>query len=340
MPTATAFGASTYARFYASPPQQEDAIQKSWFARGQNFVVAYSDAKAGAVFARRGQVDEYVLLLPEADTAVTVEAGGETKEIGGYSITFVPAGDSKDTVTAGGPVIRLVTTQNADLVALVSNGEKYAGPHPQIPPFVAWPDPVGGFRIRSYSLDVPDEPGRFGKIFRCTTFMVNVFRRRPAATPAKLSPHHHDDFEQCSLAVGGTYVHHLRWPWTANLADWQADEHEECGTPSIAVIPPRVIHTSASIDPGANLLVGHLLAAARRLFQHGRLGAQRRRLSDAGLIGRPWARRGHRRRRSMRMSMSSRTTCRSSAGPGRASIMPFPPTRCSRCWMRMMSAMP
>lgn len=254
-PTATAFGASTYARLYNSPPQQEDALQKSWFARGQNFVVAYSEAKAGAVFERKGQVDEYVLLLPEADTAVTVEANGEHEQISGYTIVFIPPGDSKITVKAGGPVIRLITTQNADVVALVSNSDKYVGTHPQIPPFEAWPNPVGGFRIRSYSLDVPDEPGRFGKIFRCTTFMVNVFPPAGPRDPSKLSPHHHDDFEQCSLAVGGTYVHHLRWPWTANLADWRADEHEECGSPSIAVIPPRVIHTSASIDPGTNLLV-------------------------------------------------------------------------------------
>ncbi len=35
----------------------------------------------------------------------------------------------------------------------------------------------------------------------------------------------------------------------------RADEHEECGSPSVAIIPPRVIHTSASIDPGTNLLV-------------------------------------------------------------------------------------
>jgi hypothetical protein len=255
VPTSTAFGASTYARFYATPPQQQDATQKTWVSRGQNFVVAYSDAKPGAVFERKGQVDEYVLLLPEAGTTVTVEAGGETKQIGGYSITFVPAGDSRISVTAGGPVIRLITTQNADIVALASNNEKYAGPHPQIPDFQAWPDPVGGFRIRSYSLDVPDTPGRFGKIFRCTTFMVNVFPPAGPRDPAKLSPHHHDDFEQCSLAIGGTFVHHLRWPWTANLADWRADEHEECGSPSIAVIPPRVIHTSASTEPSDNLLV-------------------------------------------------------------------------------------
>jgi hypothetical protein len=255
VPTSTAFGASTYARFYKSPPQSEDGLQKTWVSRGQNFVVAYSEAKPGAIFERSGQIDEYSLLLPEAETAVTVEAKGETKEIKGYSLTFIPAGASKVTVTAGGPVIRLITTQNKDVAALASNPEKYAGVHPQIPDFRAWPDPVGGFKIRTYSLDVPDEPGRFGKLFRCTTFMVNVFPPAGPRDPSKLSPHHHDDFEQCSLATAGTYVHHLRWPWTANLADWQADEHEECGSPSVAIIPPRVIHTSASIDPGTNLLV-------------------------------------------------------------------------------------
>ena len=255
VPTSTAFGASTYARFYKSAPQSEDSLQKSWYTRGQNFVVAYSEAQPGATFERTGQVDEYALLLPEADTAVTVEAGGETKEIKGYSLTFIPAGASKIVVTAGGPVIRLITTQNRDIAALASNGEKYAGVHPQIPDFQAWPDPVGGFKVRTYSLDVPDEPGRFGKLFRCTTFMVNVFPPAGPRDPAKLSPHHHDDFEQCSLSIGGTFVHHLRWPWTANLADWQADEHEECGSPAVAIIPPRVIHTSASIDPGTNLLV-------------------------------------------------------------------------------------
>ncbi len=255
-PAPTAFGRSTYARFYAAPPQIEEALHRTWIARGQNFVVAYSEAEAGAVFARAGQVDEYVLLLPETGSAATVEANGETLEIGGFTITMIPPGDSAVRVTAGGPVVRLFSARAEDLAARASNAATYAGPHPQVPPFQPWPEPVGGYRIRSYSLDVADEPGRFGKIFRCTTFMVNVFPPQMGPRdPARLSPHHHDDFEQCSLAIGGTYVHHLRWPWTANLADWRDDEHEECGSPSIAVIPPRIIHTSAAIDPGANLLV-------------------------------------------------------------------------------------
>jgi hypothetical protein len=169
---------------------------------------------------------------------------------------MVPAGRSRIAIGGAGPVIRLFSTRSEDLCRLVSNAANYAGPHSQVPPFEPWPEPADGPRIRSYSLDVPDEPGRFGKIFRCTTFMVNVFPPRIGPRdPAKLSPHHHDDFEQCSLATGGIYEHHLRWPWTANKAEWRDDEHERCGSPSVCVIPPRVIHTSAAVHHEVNLLV-------------------------------------------------------------------------------------
>lgn len=251
----SAFGEATYARFYEEPPQKRGDHERSWYARGQNFVVCYSEVEPGAVFERSGQVDEYVLLLHDPEMSVTVEANGETVEVPGYTITMVPPGDSRITCHAGGRIVRLISTQSADVAGLAPNGDKYAGPHPQVPPFEPWPEPVGGFRIRSYSLDVPDEPGRFGKIFRCTTFMVNVFPPQGPRDVTKLSPHHHDDFEQCSLALEGWYMHHLRWPWTANQHDWREDQHEKCLSPSVCVIPPRVVHTSAPTDPGDNVLV-------------------------------------------------------------------------------------
>lgn len=252
---ARAFGLSTYARFYAEAPQEEGVGARTWYTRGQNFVVCYSEISEGAVFTRNGQVDEYVLLIHDPDLSAVVAASGEVCDVDGYSITMIPPGDSTVTVKGSGVIVRLISTANADIAAKVSNPEKYAGVHPHVPSFEPWPDPVGGFKIRSYSLDVPDKPGRFGKIFRCTTFMVNVFPAQGARDLTKLSPHHHDDFEQCSLALQGWYMHHLRWPWTANLHDWQDDEHEKCAAPSVCVIPPRVVHTSAPSDPAANVLV-------------------------------------------------------------------------------------
>jgi hypothetical protein len=253
-PTA-AFGASSYARYYLDAPREEQPQARNWYTRGQNFVVCYSEVEPGAVFERQGQVDEYVLLLHDPEMSATVEANGETQAVEGYSITMIPPGDSRITVHASGRIVRLITTQSAEVVALADNNEAYAGPHPQIPPFAPWPDPVGGWKIRSYSLDIPDQPGRFGKIFRCTTFMVNVFPPQGPRDVTRLSPHHHDDFEQCSLALRGFYLHHLRWPWIANQHEWRDDEHVKVLSPSVCVIPPKVIHTSAPSDPGDNVLV-------------------------------------------------------------------------------------
>ena len=251
----SAFSASSYGRFYEEAPQEQDERQRTWYTRGQNFVVCYSEVEAGARFVREDQPDEYVLLLHDPEMTATLEVNGETRQIGGYSITMIPPGNSRITATSGGRLVRLITTRSVDIAAKAPNQDAYSGPHPQIPALEPWPEPRDGWKIRSYSLDVPDEEGRFGKIFRCTTFMVNVFPPQGPRDVTKLSPHDHGDFEQCSLALEGFYMHHLRWPWTANQHDWREDEHERCASPSVCVIPPRVIHTSAPSDPGTNVLV-------------------------------------------------------------------------------------
>lgn len=244
------------ALFYGTAPQEQGEGWSTWLQRGCNFVLAYTEAAPGAVLTRTGQPDEYVLYLPDADQGAVVSAGAETVTIPGGSIAFLPPGDSAVILPQGGKVARLFTTLSADLAKMAVNAAAYDQPRSHIPPFAAWPIPKDGWRIRHYSLDVPDEPGRFGRIFRCTTFMVNVFR--PQVGPrdtAKLSPHHHDDFEQCSLALKGGFVHHLRWPWTVDMADWREDKAIAVGSPSSLVIPPPVIHTTRSTEAGDNDLV-------------------------------------------------------------------------------------
>src|SRR6186713_2900911 len=76
---ATEFAAAEYAKFYQTAPQEDDGNGKTWYARGQNFIIAYTEAKPGATFNRKGQIDEYVVLLHDAPTTAEITAGGETK---------------------------------------------------------------------------------------------------------------------------------------------------------------------------------------------------------------------------------------------------------------------
>ena len=74
--------------------------------------------------------------------------------------------------------------------------------------------------------------------------MANVFYPAGPRDVAKMTPHHHDDFQQGLLLLEGECIHHLRWPWGADLRLWQEDEHLRCGGPSLSIFPPPAIHTS------------------------------------------------------------------------------------------------
>lgn len=256
-PASDDFAGAEYARFYSSQPQETSALDRTWYAGGQNFLVAFSDASLGAVFERSSQVDEYAVLLPDAGSRLEVDAGSGAAVVPGRSLAFVPAGASTVRVTSGGRVVRLFTTRSSDLAALCSNAESYREPHANVAVLSEpWPEPVGGFRVRVYSLDVPPEPGRFGRIWRCTTLMVNYLDPQEGPRDVtKMSPHNHQDFEQCSLALEGEFMHHIRWPWTPDMRKWRADDHELCGSPSVTVIPPPAIHTTNGVGAGTNQLV-------------------------------------------------------------------------------------
>ncbi|MDR7077331.1 hypothetical protein J2Y03_002355 [Neobacillus niacini] len=252
----TEFSNAEYGKFYEMEPVKTDIDSKNWWMRGQNFFIAYADAASGSEFKRGQQVDEYVLILPDKESQAVVTWGNQEAIVDGFSLVIIPPGESEIELVKGGKVIRLFSSANTDLEEFPINKASYREPHPNVSLIEPWPEPKEGYKVRAYSLDVPKEEGRFGRIFRCSTFMVNFLDPNDGPRdPSKMSPHSHDDFEQCSLAIEGEFVHHLRWPWTTDMAQWRPDDHEHFASPSVAVIPPGVIHTTQAIGLGINQLV-------------------------------------------------------------------------------------
>lgn len=234
---------------------------RSWYVRCQTGCVVYSDAVAGEKFTRTDQPDEYVTLLVStpsraaAHVDVTSERGSAS--VDDDAVVVVPPGQSEVAVTSPGSVVRIFSNRATDLIARARNSAAHSGSHPHTAPFEAWPGSPAGDQLRVYRLsDAPVDPTRFGNIFRCSTIMVNVIAPDPGArNPAKMSPHFHDDFEQLSLQMDGDYVHHIRTPWTTNLADWRGDEHQRCTSPALIVIPPPTVHTSQGVGDHRHQLI-------------------------------------------------------------------------------------
>ena len=198
-------------------------------------------------------MDEYMVVSTDPGVRFDIEtSAGDVTDHPGNHLFVVPPGDSTVTLRGRGQVSFLYTTRSADLVAQCSNPEIAANPN--IPPFQQWPDPVGGYRLRAYDLDVPEQEGRFGRIFRCTTMMVNVLPRFTAPRdPSRVSPHYHASFEQISLTLEGEFEHFLRWPWTPDQAEWREDMHIRCSSPSVTVSPGQA---GSGLAPASTLMPG------------------------------------------------------------------------------------
>lgn len=244
---------ATKAVFHDMEPQESgaDGKWKTWIVRGGNFAICYSEVAPGAVLERAGDPEEHMVILPPDGTAATIAAGNESVEAGSDSLTIVPPGPSRITVTAGGVVVRIFSKASADIIAKASNNVTYADGAPELAAPDLWPLPHDGYKLRHYPLAQYHDPNGDRiqpRVFRSTNMLVNLFGHyRTRRDTTKLSPHWHDDFEQASLTLNGTWIHHMRTNWGADLKDWKPDDHGEMATPSVIIIPARAIHTSRDV---------------------------------------------------------------------------------------------
>ncbi|WP_411719685.1 hypothetical protein [Mycetocola sp.] len=239
-----------------SPTEMSEAGSPSWHVRAQNLVLVHTHLKAGDSLVRDEQAHEYAAILPDPDASVSVSAGDESAAVDGVALIVLPPGASAITATTDTRVVRLFDSRDGDVLAQALNAQHYEEAHPRVALLEPWPAPADD-QLRIYRVaDVQAEPGRFGRIFRTSSFMVNFLDdQNGPRDPEKLSPHHHDDFEQISLAVEGSWLHHIRTPWTPKRSRWRDDEHVLVGSPSVAIIPPPTVHTSEAQHPGLNRLI-------------------------------------------------------------------------------------
>jgi hypothetical protein len=258
---ATATGVPRAAHYRAIQSSSADETHpngsRTWWTRSQAMVIGFTSAVAGDELVVDAIDGEHVVLVLDGAT-VRVDHPSGSEDIGDAAVVIVPPGTSTVRVDAGGTVVRLVAAATAPtLAARSANAGDYAEPDGNVAPFAPWPDPPRGHRLRVHHLsEYPPAEGRLGRIFRCSTLMVNAFVAddRPR-DPSMLSPHHHDDFEQVSLQLDGDFVHHMRVPWTPDSTTWRDDEHRSCEAPAVVVIPPPLIHTSQSVGEMRHWLI-------------------------------------------------------------------------------------
>lgn len=260
-PRATGDGgiaAAQYLDFRAlSSPEGSSPGERTAVVRGQNVIVIHTFARDGDDLDNGTLDGELAVIVTSESPDFDVITASTVTRVAEPGLVVVPPGSSRLTVRGDGPLIRLVEAQEAAWRSRTANAAAYQLDHPRVAPLQRWPAPPGGDRVRVYQIaGVPADPGRFGRIYRTRSFMVNfLYDYEGPRDPRKLSPHTHDDFEQLSLAVRGEFTHHIRTPWLPDSTAWRDDEHVTLGSPSLVIIPPPTVHTSQARGERANRLI-------------------------------------------------------------------------------------
>ncbi len=231
-------------RYYQDAPQLLGKGVRSWITRGANFAIVLSQGEAGATMSGTARDEQFLYAL---DGGITVSAGAESDSLSAEDLAILPPGEWTVRFERAGLVVQQITADEA-LAGLAPNAALYAAGAPEVAPIEAWPEPVGGYRLRRYStLDAYARGGMVHAFRTRKLMMVPYARFLEPRDETQLTPHSHADFEQGSVALEGGWLHHLRVPWTANRKHWRPDVHLQVGSPSTTIIPAGIIHTSQGI---------------------------------------------------------------------------------------------
>ena len=249
-------------RHYEEPPQITGRGVRSWITRGANFATVINVGEAGAALSGTTIDEQFIYAL---EGGVTVTAGNESISLGVEDLAIAPPGNWSIRFERSGHVVQQITADES-LAKQAANAATYANGAPEAAPIVAWPEPVGGYRLRRYSTLEAYARGGMVHAFRTRKLMMVPYARfLEPRDETQLSPHSHADFEQGSVALEGEWLHHLRVPWTPNKHHWRPDLHLQVGSPSTTIIPAGVIHTSQGIA-GEGMRLIDLFAPPRRDF--------------------------------------------------------------------------
>ena len=224
-------------------------------ARGQNFTIERicGEPGGGYPFASRTEI---IILLPETGARLS---GDHQGDLPGHAIAILPAGNYAVEKVGTGDVYILATDRSdaaggADTV----NASAYAVPDERVravgAPYarVAFLDQIRIYRIEDVA--IPPDNGRL-RFIQSETMSLNWVEYDGARDRGALSPHAHADAEQATLAIDGSFVHHLRTPWGRDAEAWREDQHLVAGPASVVIIPPEIIHTTEGSGDGRHVLV-------------------------------------------------------------------------------------
>lgn len=229
---------------------------RRWLVRSQNFVIEWIEAvHDGARIAIASDTEMMVLVL---SSPLTVECDSETRTASTRSVVIVEAGKATLEMQAGGRCA-VLASHRSDLVERpVLNDALFEFPDARITaalPGFRRKGPWSGIEVIAIDgFSAPSSNPRL-KMLQSETLSINWVEYEGPRDRRQLSPHSHANLEQGSLALEGTFVHHLREPWGKDANLWAADRHIEMGSPSLLVVPVDVIHTSEGIGGGTHLLV-------------------------------------------------------------------------------------